>query len=128
MNREMEGWARSTLDAFSPEIDKFPSAYPQMLIALDFAIGPSREIVIAGEQEDSGTQKMIRTVYDRYLPNKVVALHPRESEAAKRIEALSPFIEKQTALGGKPTAYVCKNYVCDLPVTETSKLIGLLET
>ncbi len=127
MNREMAGWARSTLDAFSPEIDKFPAGYPQMSMALDFALGPFREIVIAGDQTEPGTQAMIRTIYGRFLPNKVVALHPKEMEDAKKIEALSPFIERQIMINGKPTAYVCKNYVCDFPTTDVEKLRELLQ-
>jgi len=96
-------------------------------MALDFAIGPSREIVIAGEVEEPDTREMIRTVYDKFLPNKVVALHPKEGKIAKQIEALSPFVKEQIAMGGTATAYVCKNYVCDLPTTEVSKLRKLLE-
>ncbi|PIW64932.1 MAG: thioredoxin domain-containing protein, partial [Candidatus Omnitrophica bacterium CG12_big_fil_rev_8_21_14_0_65_45_16] len=127
MDRQMEDWASSTLDAFSADLDKFPAGYPQMLMALDFAIGPSREIVIAGEVEEPDTREMIRTVYDKFLPNKVVALHPKEGKIAKQIEALSPFVKEQIAMGGTATAYVCKNYVCDLPTTEVSKLRKLLE-
>lgn len=127
MDREMENWARSTLDAFSEEIDRFPAGYPQMLLVLDFAVGPSREIVIAGGENDSGTQSMIRETYSRFLPNKVIALHPPGGEKAKRIEALSPFIENQVSKDDKPTAYVCKNYVCDFPTTDVSKLRELLQ-
>ena len=123
----MEDWARSTLDAFSADLDKFPAGYPQMLIALDFAIGPSREIVIAGDRSDPDVQTMIQTVYEKFIPNKVTALHPKEAKEAKGIEALSPFIEKQVMIGGKPTVYVCKNYVCDFPTTDISKFKKLLE-
>ena len=127
MNREIEGQARSTLDAFSADLDKFPSGFPQMLMALDFALGPSREIVIAGEKTDAKTQAMVQEVYSRFLPNKVVGFHPLGGKDAKKIEALSPFMENQKALDGKPTAYVCKNYICDFPTTEISKLKELLE-
>ncbi|MBI4358002.1 MAG: thioredoxin domain-containing protein [Candidatus Omnitrophica bacterium] len=126
VDRELEDLGRSVLDAFSSEIDRFPSAYPQMLMALDFAIGPSSEIVIAGDEGASGVQEMIRAVYSRFLPNKVVAFHPEEGETAQKIEALSPFITDQIALGGNPTAYVCENYICALPTTDIVKLNQLL--
>jgi len=32
-----------------------------------------------------------------------------------------------TALGGVPTAYVCENFACQLPVTDASALDVLLE-
>jgi hypothetical protein len=127
MDRQMEDWAGSTLDAFSADLGKFPAGYPQMLMALDFAIGPSREIVIAGEEEDAKTTEMIQEVYGRFLPNKVVGLHFTTGKNAKRIEALSPFMENQKSMDGKTTAYVCKNYVCDFPTTDSAKLRQLLE-
>lgn len=125
-DQKLENKARDTIDAFSTQIARYPSSFPQMLIALDFAFGPSREIVIAGESDDAGTRKMIGAVYDRFLPNKVVALHPEKGESVQKIEELSPFVKGQTALGGKPTAYVCKNYVCNFPTTDIAKLEQLL--
>ena len=122
----METRARHAFDAFSSDIAQYPSAYPQALTALDFAIGPSREIVIAGELNDSTAQAMVRMIYQKFLPNKVVAFHPGDGEAANRIEKLSPFIRSQSALGGKATVYVCKNYVCNLPITSTKKLAASL--
>ncbi len=126
MDRQIEDRARTTLDAFSADLDKFPAGYPQMLIALDFAIGPSREIVIAGDRNDSGVRAMIQTVYEKFIPNKVTALHPTEPKEAKKIEALSPFIERQNMIDGKPTAYVCKDYVCDFPAKDIETLQKLL--
>jgi len=126
MDRKMEDWARSTLDAFSADLDKFPAGYPQMLMALDFVIGPSREIVIAGEEEDTQTKDIIREIYSLFLPNKVVGLHP-SGEEGNRIRVLSPFMKNQKSIDGKSTAYVCKNYVCDFPTTDIAKLKQLLE-
>lgn len=121
MDQDMENSAGSILDVFSSSIDPIPSAYPQMLIALDFVLGPSREIVIAGDETDPGTQAMIRAVYEEFLPNQVVMLHPSEIAKAKEIEVLSPFIKRQIMIEGKPTAYVCKNYICNFPTTDVEK-------
>ena len=45
-----------------------------MLIALDFAIGPVREIVIAGRAGDAGTRRLLAEVRRRFLPNAVVLM------------------------------------------------------
>jgi uncharacterized protein len=126
MDRELETRARHALDAFSSDIVQYPSAYPQTLTALDFAIGPSREIVIAGNENDPTVQAMIRETYSRFMPNKVVILHPPEGTFSEMIEKLSPFLKNQNVINGKPTAYVCKNYVCNLPTTDLAKLKELL--
>ena len=126
MEREFESLAQKVFDAFSSRLAQYPSGFCQMLIALDFALGPSREIVIAGDEGDSKMGEIIREVFGRFLPNKVVLLRPTKGESGRKIEALSPFIKSQLPLNGRPTVYVCKNYVCDLPVTEVGKLRDLL--
>ncbi len=127
MKREFEDWTQKTLSAFSAQLTQYPSGFCQMMIALDFLVGPAREIVIAGDENDQKVKEMIHEIYSGFLPNKVVALHPSNESAAKKIEALSPFTKNQVPLGGKATVYVCKNYVCDLPTTEIGKLKQLLE-
>ncbi len=126
MAKELEEKAEALMRSFADQIAQNPSAYPQLLIALDFALGPSNEIVIAGSPQDPATQAMIRTVYDSFLPNKVVALHPPGKEG-QAIEALVPFLKEQVALEGKPTAYVCQNYTCNLPISDVEALKNLLK-
>ncbi|OGX05096.1 MAG: hypothetical protein A3G87_03450 [Omnitrophica bacterium RIFCSPLOWO2_12_FULL_50_11] len=126
MDREMETWANSTVEAFSAQLAQFPSGFGQMMIALDFAIGPSQEIVIAGDGDSALTQEMIRTIYSMFLPSKVVVFHPLDAADAESIRKLSPFVQEQVALGGKPTAYVCRNYMCEFPTSDISKLRKLL--
>jgi uncharacterized protein YyaL (SSP411 family) len=98
-----------------------------MLIALDFAIGPSREIVIAGPSEAPTTEAMIEAIYARFLPNKVVALRPAADEDAEPITRLAPFLDRQKAIRGGPTVYVCENRVCKLPTNDIEELKGILD-
>jgi uncharacterized protein YyaL (SSP411 family) len=37
-----------------------------------------------------------------------------------------PLLEGRTAIDGKPTAYVCENFVCNRPVTTAEQLGGEL--
>jgi len=99
----------------------------QLLIALDFAFGPSKEIVIAGEHNDQLTQEMIKTLYEQFLPNKVVIFRPALDSDAKEIIALTPFVKSQIAQQGKTTAYVCENYICKLPTSDLKQFKLLLE-
>ena len=108
-------------------INNNPTGRPQLLQALDFALGPSREIVIAGDASDSGTERLVEAINSRFFPNQVVALHPAEAGQRRAIEKLIPFTAPQLPLDGKPTAYLCQNYVCKFPVTEPSEFEKLLE-
>ncbi len=127
MNREMENLGQSTLDAFSRMLERSPSNFPQMLMALDFAVGPTREVVIAGDEQAKETQALIEIVHERFLPNKVSALRPASGPIAEQIVKISPFLKEQLPLKGQSTVYVCKQYVCDLPTTDPNKLKRMLE-
>jgi uncharacterized protein YyaL (SSP411 family) len=84
--------------------------------AVEFAVGPSFEIVLAG----SDVAALKRAVFARFVPNKVVLYRTPE------IVALAPFTKTQTARGGKATAYVCRNYVCNLPTGDAARVRELL--
>ncbi|MFP6901328.1 MAG: hypothetical protein VCA36_10320, partial [Opitutales bacterium] len=99
--------------------------HTQWLSAIDFAIGPSLEIVIAGDPSSKEVQAMLRTVRSRFLPNKVLLFRPDGDKPA--IAALAPFLENQVAVDGKPTAYVCRKQVCEKPVTSAKALAELLD-
>ena len=108
--------AQLLLRSVADEVSLAPSASPHLLSALDFLLGPSLEIVLAGDAPGD----MRREVFSRFVPNKVV-LH-RPSGEAPPITAIAPFTKEQRPIGRKTTAYVCTNYMCRLPVTDVRKL------
>jgi uncharacterized protein YyaL (SSP411 family) len=118
--------AERQLQVFSGQARQAPSAFPQWLIALDAWLGPSQEIVIAGDPAAADTRAMVRAVHERFLPRAVLALHPT-GPAAEEIERLAPFVKLQQPLAGKATAYVCEHYLCQLPTTDLSTLTALLD-
>lgn len=104
-----EGYAGKTLQAFSGLLSQDPANYPQMLIALDFTLGPTDEIVLSGSPKDPEMQSMLHEIFSRFLPNKIVMLKDKQVPAAL-----------------KASAYVCRNHVCQLPVTAAKDLGKLL--
>ena len=126
MDKGLQGYAERLVQTFSGQVSQASSAFPQFLIALDFWLGPSQEIVIAGTPAMPETQAMLRVVHRRFLPRAVLTVQPADN-TAPAIEALIPFIKAQQPLQGKPTAYVCQNYVCNLPTTDVAKLPSLLD-
>jgi hypothetical protein len=120
-NIDLEKKAEQLTKAFATQITDQPMAYTQLLLALDFMIGPSQEIVIAGDPAHEITRAMIRAVRSKFLPNKVVLLHPDGPEG-KRLEALSPFCEGMRPINQEPTVYVCEQYTCKTPIKELGQL------
>src|SRR5207244_11986744 len=62
-DQKMAERARKTIDAFATTLSHFPSAMPQMLVALDYSLSKPRQIVIVGRKDASETEAIIREVY-----------------------------------------------------------------
>ncbi|HUT30619.1 MAG TPA: thioredoxin domain-containing protein [Sedimentisphaerales bacterium] len=127
MEREFTERGERVLNAFSAQMAQSPASLTAMLVALDFSLGPTQEIVIAGDPGQADTKEMLKTVRSRFLPRAVVLLHPA-GEAGASIEEQVPFLKAQVTIGGKATAYVCENYVCRKPVGSVAELQGLLDS
>src|SRR3990172_6151612 len=125
MNGDWEKKDSLMLERFSGAIEKQPTAYAQMLCGLDFYLGPAKEIVLAGDLNSSETFEILKAINQRFLPNKVLAFHG-DGQAGVELEKLIPFSEGFKMQGGKTTAYVCENYVCQRPVNDINKLVELL--
>ena len=109
--------ATATLREIADQVRRYPSAFGYALSAADFLLSTPKEVAIIGSNPYD-IQPMIREVWRRYLPNKVVA-------PTFGLDLL-PLWEGRTMLDGKPTAYVCEHYTCKQPVTEISDLSELL--
>jgi uncharacterized protein YyaL (SSP411 family) len=105
-----------------------PGGTGHWLAALDFYVSVPKEIAIIGPGEDAATKSLLDTVFQRYLPNKVVVGSPARPELVEgRRGVESPLLEGRDMVNGKSTAYVCQHYVCQLPVTRPDTLAKQLE-
>ena len=114
------------MEAMSAQVDQQPMAYTQFLMALDFVLGPAREIVVAGDPEDSATKELLAVVQQRFLPNRALLVKPG-GFAGEQMAQLAPFtVEMQPAADG-PAVYVCRDFACQRPVSEPKELEKALE-
>jgi uncharacterized protein YyaL (SSP411 family) len=103
---------------------RYPSAFGRLLGAIDFYLSSPKEIAIIGERAAPDTQALLREVWQRYLPNRVVA-QSAEGDAAAA-EAV-PLLRERAMIEKKATAYVCHHYTCRSPVTTAAELGSQLE-
>jgi uncharacterized protein YyaL (SSP411 family) len=105
-------------------VGRYPSAFGCTLGALDFHLSTPKEIVIVGDAGSDATQSLLREVWSRYIPHKVVA----QTSGADEDEAkLIPLLRGRVAIEGRATAYVCENYACLQPVTDAHALATQLD-
>jgi hypothetical protein len=71
-------------------------------------------VAIVGDPDAADTQALLDELRTNFHPRTVVAFAPPERVAddAARI----PLLESRQAVGGRPTAYVCRGQTCRLPV------------
>jgi uncharacterized protein YyaL (SSP411 family) len=88
-----------------------------MLTAALYAMSAPRQVVLAGREEDLGP--FLEVLRTRFLPNHTVLLSSAQDTNAA--------LRDMTSLDGRPTAYVCENFACQLPTTEVGKFAELLQ-
>ncbi len=117
--------AQSTGRAFIQTVTDAPAAYAQFLSAVDFALGPTHEVVIAGRSRAQDTVTMMKILRSKFLP-RAVFVHRPTDEKNPAITSLADYTSSQDAIKGKATAYVCRNRICNLPTTDAKEMLRLL--
>jgi hypothetical protein len=111
--------ATMALDSVSELLSRYPTGFTNWLCALDFYLESPLEIAIIGPRENKDTMELLKTVFEKYLPNKIIAGKQRNTSTE---DTELPLLEGKIMVNGKPTAYVCQNYSCKFPVTDSISL------
>jgi uncharacterized protein YyaL (SSP411 family) len=126
--RDYEEKAQQLLRLASEPLRRYPSGYAHLLSGLDFLLGPSYEVVIAGTPGDEGTERLARALRRAFLPNRVLLLKSSSPGQAAEISRLAPFVRSyQSGPQGQALAYVCRDYACRLPTADPAELLRLLD-
>jgi uncharacterized protein YyaL (SSP411 family) len=96
-----------------------------LLVALDTSLAKPRQIVIAGPRGDAATRALLRETHAHFIPNKLVLLADGGAGQQWLGERLE-FVKTVGPIAGKPAAFVCEDFVCQLPVSAVAKLRELL--
>jgi len=124
---ELEEKAARLAETFAVDIAAHPRSHAEFLRGLDFALGPSREVVVVGKRGEPQTKELLEAVGRTYLPNTVILFKPAdEPETAGRLERLAPFTKNMDAGGGITAACVCSGGACLRPVTTAAGLLDAL--
>jgi uncharacterized protein YyaL (SSP411 family) len=85
----------------------------QMLLALDLQLGPTYEMVLAGDPRQEQMQGALRDLHRRFLPNKVLAAALGEPKF--KPPALLADLLAGKAPTSEPILYVCEGFACQEP-------------
>jgi uncharacterized protein YyaL (SSP411 family) len=123
------GWVKlgeETILSFTRRFEAAPHAMPQMMVAVDFSIGKPLQILLAGDRGNENTLEMLQEVRKRFIPRKIVLLADG-GPLHQRLTKAVPTLKHLRRIEGKTTAYVCQDYVCELPTNSPAVLAQILE-
>jgi len=80
---------------------------------------------VAGRRDAPDTRAFLARLGAAYLPGVVV--HLREP-GDDRLPRLAPFTKGLAPVNGRAVAYVCRDFACELPVTDPDAMMELLRT
>jgi uncharacterized protein YyaL (SSP411 family) len=126
-NKDWLRMAEQTVNAFQARLSQSPSSLPQMLVALDASESAPKQIVIAGKPGAPDTLEFLREVNHRYQPNEILILAdggPGQAYFIPKVE----FFKEVHPIDGRATAYVCQNFVCQLPTGDLAVVSRMLNT
>ena len=106
---ELEAAGHDAIAAHSVGLRQYPDGFNAALSALDYALGPSTEVIVSGNRSIAETQEMLSALRGIYAPNAVILSRP--------------------VFGGsnQPAIHVCHGRTCDLPTQDTEAVIARLQ-
>ena len=108
--------AEAALHAHYARAMENPFGFANLLNALDLWLERPTEIVLAG----ADVAPLERAVASVYVPNRMIV----RADGAPPL--VSKLVEGKTAVGGAAAAYVCRDFTCERPATDTSALASAL--
>ncbi len=114
-------YAQRLTDANSGTLAKAPFGYSHFLNGIELLINPTKEVIIAADSFGEA-RDLFREIDSKFEPETVLIF------AGNSNKELISYLKEYNMKDNKPTAYVCKNYVCNQPVTEAGEMLKLLKT
>ena len=115
------------LETLGEPLVRYPTAFGHALGAAQLAVHGATEVAIVGVRSDAGFDALVRETSSRYLPSLVLAAGDSSASEGGGAADPLPLLRDRAMIGGRATAYVCRGYVCDAPVTRPEDLGAQLE-
>ena len=114
--------ARGTLRLLTNAVQQYPQAFGESAGAMEMIVSGLREVAVVGDPNSAETQALLHEIVRPYRPNVILAL----AGTAVSGEHTIPLLSHRTMRDHQPTVYVCRQFVCQLPVTTVEQVRDLL--
>jgi uncharacterized protein YyaL (SSP411 family) len=120
-DEDMHRRAMYILETIAEPMARHPAAFGHALGVADLLVRGTVELAIVGDPQSDDFRALLRVAAERYVPALVMAGGPGRASGDVALLADRP------TTGGRATAYVCRNYRCDVPVTDAAALGAQLD-
>ncbi len=117
--------ALKTIDALRSQWSRVPQALPQLLSAFELALTEPRTVVLAGDLAKADFRALAAVVHEKQGLRRVL-LCADGAEGQRWLASRRPYLAEMKPLEGRATAYVCEDFSCQRPVTDSAELKRLL--
>ncbi|MCH2171024.1 thioredoxin domain-containing protein [Myxococcota bacterium] len=111
--------------AFEPLLVSNPTALSEMLLAIDYTLDTSKEIVIVGPEKGGDFDGMLAPLRESFVPNRILSV-VRAGDHLERSAEVIPLVKGRVPRKGHVTAYLCEHNVCLLPTSDPEVFAGQL--
>ena len=122
-NEDYSARASELLRTMASTMREHPLAAGRYLSAVDFYLGPVKEVALAGDRDSPDLQALLNALYDEFEPNVIVGYVDQDrGDLTDRL----PFLQDRPPRDGRATAYVCEHFACLPPVHDPEGLLRQL--
>jgi hypothetical protein len=113
----------------APSVEVYPTGFGRLLAVAGCLVTPPVEVAVVGNPVDPHTQALLREVHRPFVPTRVVTgTDPDDAKEAALLSQVSasPLLSGHGLVSGRPAAYICRDFVCGIAVTEPEEVAGEL--
>ena len=114
--------ARELLRKLSDAMRQYPQAFAESLNAADMLVQGIAEVAVIGAREEQTTVQVMDALQQPFRPNVISAF--AEDDVIQHDSI--PLLNERSRIAGSTTVYVCRNFVCKMPVTTAAETLALL--
>ena len=112
---EWRSMAEQIVSRVGEAVGVYPQALGHVAGVADALLNGSVQVALAGNPSDAGFRAMVSSLTATFVPSLVVA-------GGMPDPAQPALMRGREAIDGRPTAYVCRGFTCELPTTEPDEL------
>jgi len=110
--------ATGVLRLLANAMGEYPQAFGEALGAAEMRVAGMQELALVGSLMSNEMKALRETAFRKFRPNLIAAHAAADVDGEHTI----PLLSHRTMRSGQPTAYVCRNFACQMPVTTPEDL------